>query len=67
MGQSKAAAGCPVPTDQAPGGQRLYTAHIKVIYAGHYATETVGVQVLARHLANKFGLATEFIDVPTGL
>jgi dinuclear metal center YbgI/SA1388 family protein len=40
---------------------------IVIIYAGHYATETLGVQALAAQLANKFGVATTFIDAPTGL
>jgi dinuclear metal center YbgI/SA1388 family protein len=40
---------------------------INVIYAGHYATEQVGVQALARHLSSRFGLPWEFHDHPTGL
>jgi dinuclear metal center YbgI/SA1388 family protein len=40
---------------------------INIIYGGHYATETVGVQALGRHLQEKFGLAFEFVDLPTGL
>ncbi len=40
---------------------------LNVIYAGHYATETVGVKALAAHLEQKFGLPWEFIDHPTGL
>ena len=40
---------------------------INVIYAGHYATETVGVKALAAHLEHTFGLPWEFIDHPTGL
>jgi dinuclear metal center YbgI/SA1388 family protein len=40
---------------------------VNVIYAGHYATETVGVKALAAHLAERFGLAWEFHDHPTGL
>ncbi len=40
---------------------------LNVIYAGHYATETVGVQALAAHLEQLFGLETFFIDHPTGL
>ncbi len=40
---------------------------LNVIYAGHYATETVGVQALARHLADRFALPWEFHDHPTGL
>lgn len=40
---------------------------ITVIYAGHYATETLGVQALGRHIADRFGVSWTFIDVPTGL
>jgi putative NIF3 family GTP cyclohydrolase 1 type 2 len=40
---------------------------LNVIYAGHYATETVGVKVLAAHLERQFGLEWFFIDHPTGL
>lgn len=40
---------------------------INLIFAGHYATETLGVKALADHLAGQFGIATIFIDKPTGL
>jgi len=40
---------------------------LNVYYAGHYATETVGVKALAEHLAGKFGLPWVFLDHPTGL
>ncbi len=40
---------------------------LNVIYAGHYATETLGVKALAAHLEGRFGLPWEFIDHPTGL
>ncbi len=40
---------------------------INVIYGGHYATETFGVQALAGHIERKFGIPWEFIDHPTGL
>jgi dinuclear metal center YbgI/SA1388 family protein len=40
---------------------------IAVIYAGHYATETPGVEALARHLAGRFGIGWTMIHVPTGL
>jgi dinuclear metal center YbgI/SA1388 family protein len=40
---------------------------INLIYAGHYATETVGVQALAKHLSSKFELPWEFLDHPTGM
>src|SRR5690606_913804 len=40
---------------------------INVYYGGHYATETWGVRALAAHLSERFGVPTEFIDLPTGL
>jgi putative NIF3 family GTP cyclohydrolase 1 type 2 len=40
---------------------------INVYYGGHYATETWGVRALAAQLERKFGLAWDFIDVPTGM
>jgi dinuclear metal center YbgI/SA1388 family protein len=42
-------------------------AKINVIFAGHYATETLGVKALAKVLEKKFKVKTVFIDVPTGL
>ena len=38
---------------------------MNVIFAGHYATETVGVQALGDHLVEQFGLNTRFFDFPT--
>ncbi|MDX1577352.1 MAG: Nif3-like dinuclear metal center hexameric protein [Gemmatimonadota bacterium] len=40
---------------------------INVIYAGHYATETLGVRALAARAADAFGLQHRFFDLPTGL
>ncbi|HZO87912.1 MAG TPA: Nif3-like dinuclear metal center hexameric protein [Chthonomonadaceae bacterium] len=40
---------------------------LNVLYAGHYATETVGVRALGQHLTERFGLETFFLDHPTGL
>ncbi len=40
---------------------------INVIFAGHYATETVGVRALGDHLTDKFDLTTRFFDFPTGM
>lgn len=40
---------------------------INVFYAGHYATETVGVKALAEHVSKKFDLPWVFLDHPTGL
>lgn len=41
-------------------------AGLVIIYAGHYATETLGVRALARHLGEQFGLPHEFLFLPTG-
>jgi putative NIF3 family GTP cyclohydrolase 1 type 2 len=40
---------------------------LNVVFAGHYATETLGVRAVGDMLRTKFGLKTEFIDHPTGL
>lgn len=40
---------------------------IVVIYAGHYATETLGVQALARHVSREFGIPWDFLHAPTGM
>jgi dinuclear metal center YbgI/SA1388 family protein len=37
---------------------------IHFVAAGHYATERLGVQALARRLAERFGLEWEFVDLP---
>ena len=42
-------------------------AGLNVVFAGHYATEVFGVQAVMRKLAAETGLATVFIDTPTGL
>jgi putative NIF3 family GTP cyclohydrolase 1 type 2 len=36
-----------------------------VIYAGHYATETLGVRALAERVSRRFGVPWAFIDAPT--
>ena len=52
------------------GKQKLYhearEAGLKVFLAGHYATETFGVQAL-QSLAEEWGLETTYLDHPTGL
>ena len=40
---------------------------IVILYAGHYATETLGVRALGERLAREFGMTSTFIDAPTGL
>ncbi len=38
-----------------------------LILAGHYATETGGVKAVGKHLQEKFGIESEFLDYPTGM
>jgi dinuclear metal center YbgI/SA1388 family protein len=39
-------------------------AGIHFVAAGHYATETLGVQALAKRLAERFSLEWSFVDLP---
>lgn len=40
---------------------------ITVLYAGHYATETLGVKAIANEVGTRFGITSSFIEAPTGL
>lgn len=40
---------------------------LNVFYAGHYATETMGVKALAEHVGATFRVPWVFLDHPTGL
>jgi putative NIF3 family GTP cyclohydrolase 1 type 2 len=40
---------------------------LTIIYAGHYATETLGVRALAEHLAERFSIDWFPVHAPTGL
>jgi dinuclear metal center YbgI/SA1388 family protein len=39
---------------------------IAILYAGHYATETLGVTALATRVSDAFGIPSIFIPAPTG-
>ncbi len=39
---------------------------VNVFLTGHYMSETLGIKALGRHLEEKFGLRTIFLDFPTG-
>ncbi len=39
---------------------------ICVVYAGHYATETLGVQKIGEFILNRFGIPWTFMNLPTG-
>lgn len=40
---------------------------LALLFAGHYATETLGLKALGEHIAQKFKLEAQFLDIPTGL
>jgi len=40
---------------------------VAIVYAGHYATETLGVRALGEWLADEFDLPWSFVEAPTGL
>lgn len=42
-------------------------ARINCLFAGHYATEVLGVRAVARRLAEEFDIETVWIDHPTGV
>ena len=42
-------------------------AGLVIIYAGHYATETLGVRALAAQISDRFGIPHVFVEAPTGL
>ncbi|HEX4936354.1 MAG TPA: Nif3-like dinuclear metal center hexameric protein, partial [Gemmatimonadaceae bacterium] len=41
-------------------------AGLVIIYAGHYATETLGVRSLAEAVAARFAVPATFLSLPTG-
>lgn len=41
-------------------------AGVVIIYAGHYATETLGVRAIAREAGERYDLPHEFLLLPTG-
>jgi dinuclear metal center YbgI/SA1388 family protein len=46
---------------------QAYESNMNVLFAGHYFTETFGVQLLQKLLEKEFGVQTVFCDIPTGL
>jgi dinuclear metal center YbgI/SA1388 family protein len=40
---------------------------LNVVFGGHYATETLGLEALERQLAERFDLETLFLDLATGM
>jgi len=52
----------PKPNERAIALQT--TGNIHFVAAGHYATETFGVQKIGELVAQRFGIDHQFIDVP---
>lgn len=68
--ETAAALGCDTVLTGETSHAHFYDAQelgVNVIYGGHYTTETVGVQALGQHLASRFGLEFQFVDLPTGV
>jgi hypothetical protein len=42
-------------------------ARINVVFAGHHATEIVGVKALSLVIGREFNIETLFVDIPTKL
>lgn len=42
-------------------------AGMNVIFAGHHATEILGVKALSKIVSEKFDVSVDFVDLPTGL
>jgi putative NIF3 family GTP cyclohydrolase 1 type 2 len=64
------AAGCDTFITGEGSHHTYFDAHewgINVIYAGHYATEQLGVQALAATVSERFDIPWVFHDHPTGL
>lgn len=40
---------------------------LAIVYAGHYATETLGVRAVGEWLQREMGIPWSFVEVPTGL
>ena len=64
------AAGCDTFITGEGAHHTYFDAHelgINVVYAGHYATEQLGVQALAAVVSERFSVPWSFFDHPTGL
>lgn len=61
--------GCDAYLTGEPSHSVFHTAMegaVNIIYAGHYASETLGIKALGRYIENSFSIPTHFIDIPTG-
>lgn len=58
---------CYITGEQVDAYQKVKDAKINIIFAGHNATETLGVKALMKTLSKEFKVKTSFISIPTGL
>lgn len=69
LAEEAAAAGCDTLLTGETSHAAMHPAReagINIVFGGHYATETVGLLALQRHVAKQFGLPGVFVNAPTG-
>jgi len=69
LAEEAAAAGCDTLLTGETSHSAMHPAReagINLVFGGHYATETVGLMALQRHLEKQFGLRGVFVNAPTG-
>lgn len=69
LAEDAARAGCDTLLTGESSHAALHVAReaaINLVFAGHYATETVGLQALQRHVAGRFRVPATFLPAPTG-
>jgi dinuclear metal center YbgI/SA1388 family protein len=68
--EAAVALGCDTVVTGETSHAHFYAAQemgVNVLYGGHYCTETVGVQALGAHLADRFDIEFRFVDLPTNI
>jgi dinuclear metal center YbgI/SA1388 family protein len=69
MAEAAARAGCDTLLTGESSHAAVHPAReagINLVFGGHYATETVGLRALGRHVRKRFRLPGVFISAPTG-
>jgi dinuclear metal center YbgI/SA1388 family protein len=69
LAEAAAAAGCDTLLTGETSHAAMHPAReagINLVFGGHYATETVGLVALQRHLEKQFGVHGVFVNAPTG-
>ncbi len=63
------ARGCDAYLTGEPSHSVFHTAMegaVNIIYAGHYASETLGIKALGKYIEDTFSIPVHFLDIPTG-